>query len=69
MNAQAQFAALINKAHNTQQLVNQVMRHGTPAILVCSTCGTTREHRSQRIDGTCYTVCSKCHAMTTTVER
>lgn len=65
MNAQAQFAALINKAHNTQQLINQVLHQGTPVRLVCSTCGRRTEHRNLKLSGTCYTVCRTCHSLTT----
>lgn len=65
MNAQAQFAALINKAHNTQQLINQVLHQGTPVMLVCSTCGRRTDHRELRQDGLSYTVCRTCHSLTT----
>lgn len=63
------FQNLVNKAAASGRLINDVINHGTPAMLVCSSCGCVREHRSKRMDGTCYTVCKVCHALTTTQER
>lgn len=63
------FLDIVRKSHATQQLVNQVLHRGSTVRLECSTCGTTREHRSLRLDNVCYTVCRTCHSMTTTTER
>lgn len=63
------FLDIVRKSHATQQIISDVLKRGTPAMLVCSSCGSVKEHRALRMDGTCYTVCRYCHAMTTTNER
>lgn len=61
----ATLADTVQRAHATQQLVNQVLHRGANSKMVCATCDTIREHRSLRLDNVVYTVCRTCHAMTT----
>lgn len=58
-------AAIVNKSHATQTLINDVLHRGTPVMLVCATCGKATEHRDLRLDNICYTVCRHCKTMTT----
>jgi len=61
----ATLADTVQRAHATQQLIGQVLHRGTSVRLDCGTCGTTREHRSLRLESVVYTVCRTCHAVTT----
>lgn len=61
----AQLAETVHRSHATQQLIETVLRNGTPMRLNCPTCGRETEHRDRRIDGICYTVCRNCRSVTT----
>lgn len=58
-------AEAVQRAHATQQLINQVLHQGATSRMVCATCNAIREHRSLRLDTIVYTVCRTCHAVTT----
>lgn len=58
-------AEAVQRAHATQQLVNQVLHHGANSRMVCATCDAIRDHRSLRLESVVYTVCRTCHAVTT----
>jgi len=55
----------VQRAHSTQQLINQVLHRGTPVSMVCPTCNRRTEHRDLKLDSVCYTVCRTCKSMTT----
>ncbi|HRE28814.1 MAG TPA: hypothetical protein PK954_19380 [Anaerolineales bacterium] len=47
------------------QLLETVLRSGTPVILHCEICGRQTEHRDKRIGNAVHTVCRACRTMTT----
>jgi len=59
------FLDTVRQAHSTQQLIETVLRTGTPSRMVCPTCGRETRHHDKRIDGVVYTVCRNCHSLTT----
>lgn len=47
------------------QLIETVLRTGTPVLLDCEICGRKTEHRDKRIGDAVQTVCRVCRTLTT----
>lgn len=65
MNATDLATDIAQRANLTQRLINDVLHSGTPAMLMCATCGKTTEHRDLKMGGCVYTVCRHYKSMTT----
>ena len=65
MNATDLATDIAQRANLTQRLINDVLHRGANSRMACATCGTIREHRSLHLDNVVYTVCRRCHELTT----